>query len=835
MFILLLAFFIWLLVGIKVNTLKVGGYNIGGLYIKLDKKLTLKSDYITLPRSKAKPSFENVDRVFDEIKYLFTFFETIELRNVKFKNNQLNIFFTDDILYVTSDDYEIAVNVHRVGQMLEADVSLLYLKKDDVHIKGKLTYDLSSDRLKTEGDFDAYKIKGRFVANKVKDTIDFKLESETFSNLHPIINKFNLPEAVRSWILDKVEAEQYKLLSLSGQGRVDHGKFNLDIPSLKGEALLTDVKIHFKENLAPVLVPSIILTYHEGGLYFDLNEPTYEGLSLKGSEVSIRNLLTNQTNLKLKIRTDTGFDSKLQDLLKAYSIVLPLGEKSAKANVLFMADIGLKNSYQDFFAGVNFSQGDIWLKDIKFPIEKGNLQYKNGTITLKNITLKDVHYEGDLNGTIDLAKKKADFILDAKTIQIGDEKEKFFVLKNRILPFELSYKKNIDLEIPKLSLKLSSDGNETNIHFTDLNKVKPYLLNPGPLEEGGNIVIKTKDFETYLFKGVLKRSSCFLYEKEDQCKTRVPFEGKVTANDVDFFAFDKRLYYNRSKSRLTLKNLNIDLEKFLKVKEKDSKKQDKVTQGKALIILGKNSTLRYGEYRLITESYDVEVKANGDIEASGSASGDIIKFSKKKEIVTLQALRIKDKVLHPLINFKGLQNGRYSIKKSGNPGKTMKGEVIVEGGVMKDFKAYNNTLAFINTLPALATLQKPGYSTEGFTIEEGIVKYRQIKRDKIIFDSVYIKGSAATIVGKGEVDLKKKTINMNLAIQVAREFGSVVGNLPVLGYILMGEDKSVTVGLKITGSLDKPKVTTTGAQEMLLLPLDILKRTLESPAHILNK
>ncbi|MCK5676988.1 MAG: AsmA-like C-terminal domain-containing protein, partial [Flavobacteriaceae bacterium] len=46
---------------------------------------------------------------------------------------------------------------------------------------------------------------------------------------------------------------------------------------------------------------------------------------------------------------------------------------------------------------------------------------------------------------------------------------------------------------------------------------------------------------------------------------------------------------------------------------------------------------------------------------------------------------------------------------------------------------------------------------------------------------------------------------------------------------------SVTVGLKITGSLDKPKVTTTGTKEMLLLPLDILKRTLESPAHILNK
>ena len=390
-FILVLTFLLWLLVGIKIDTLQAGGYNIGGLYIKLDKKLTLKADYVTLPQSKAKPSFKNVDEVFDEIKYLLTFFESIDLKNVKFKNNQLNIIFIDEIFYVTSNDYEIAGNVHRIGQILEAEVSMLYLKKDDVHIKGKLTYDLSNHTLKTEGDFDAYDIKGRFYANKVNDTIDFKLESDTFSDLHPIINKFNLAEGVRSWVLDKVEAEQYKLISLSANGKVDQGEFVLDITSLKGEILFSEVKIHFKEELAPVLAPSFILTYRNGGLYFALKEPTYEGLSLKGSEVSILNLVNDQTNLKLKIKTYTGFDGPLQNLLKAYSVVLPLGEKSAKVNVLFMADIGLKNSYQDFFAGVNFTQGDIWLKKVKLPIQKGNLQYRNGTISLNDISLKDVN------------------------------------------------------------------------------------------------------------------------------------------------------------------------------------------------------------------------------------------------------------------------------------------------------------------------------------------------------------------------------------------------------------------------------------------------------------
>ena len=834
MLILFLALFIWLFVGIKVNTLHVGGYHIGGLYIKLDKKLTLKADFIRLPQSKTKPSFDNMDRVFDEIKYLFTFFESIDLKNVKFENNQFNFIFTDDILYVTSDDYEIAGNIHRIGQTLEAEVSMLYLKKDDVHIKGKLTYDLNSDSLRTEGDFTAYDIKGRFSANKTDDTIDFKVDSDTFSDLHPIINKFDLPEGVRVWVLDKVEAERYKLLSLKGKGKVDQGEFILDIAGLKGEILFSEVKIHFKENIAPVLAPSFILSYNNGGLYFDLKELTYEGISLDGSEVSILNLLNDDTNLKLKIRTDTRFDSNIQSLLKAYDIVLPLDERSAKVNVLFMANIELKNTYKDFFAGVNFTKGDIWLNQVKLPVEKGNLQYRDGMIVLNNIFLKDAVFEGKLDGTIDLKKQKADLVFDAKTITLGDKKEKFFVLKNKTLPFTVNYAKKIAVAIPKLSLKLSNGKNETTIYISDLNKIKPYLPNTGPLEEGGNIVIQTKDFERYSFRGLFKRSSCFLYEKENQCKTIVPFQGTSTASDLDFFAFNKRFHYNKSKSRIKLVNLNIDLKKFLAGHEEDQKKNIKTTETKALTILGKKSHLRYDEYRLIMDSYDVEVKANGSIKAIGSASGDIIKFSKKKNMLKLQALRIKDKILHPLINFKGLQNGRYSIKKSGNPAKMMKGEVIVEGGVMKDFKAYNNTLAFINTLPALAVLHKPGFSTEGFTIEEGVVEYRQIKNDKIIFDSVYIKGSSATIVGKGELDLKKRTINMNLAIQVARELGKVVGSLPILGYILMGKDKSVTVGLKITGSLDKPKVTTTGTQEMLLLPLDILKRTLESPAHILN-
>ena len=41
----------------------------------------------------------------------------------------------------------------------------------------------------------------------------------------------------------------------------------------------------------------------------------------------------------------------------------------------------------------------------------------------------------------------------------------------------------------------------------------------------------------------------------------------------------------------------------------------------------------------------------------------------------------------------------------------------------------------------------------------------------------------------------------------------------------MGDDESMTLGLKITGSFDKPKVTNTVAKDILSLPLRMLKRT----------
>lgn len=785
---------------------------------------------MVIPQRKAAPSFENIDKAFDNIKYLFTFFDYIELNNIQFENNKLNIIFADDILYVTSNDYEIAGNIQRVGQMFEVDVSMLHLKKDNVDITGKLTYDPKTNNLKTQGNFDAYGIRGRFFVKKIDNMIDFNLDSDMFSDLQPLIDKFNLDDTVKTWNLDKLKAESYQLLELSAKASIVNKQFKIDMDTLKAKTLFNGTKIYFKEDVKPVLAPSLVLSYENDGLYFDFKEPTYEERSLKGSKVAILNMSDANTTLKLDLKLDTLFDVTMQNLLKSYDLELPVLQESGQINAVFHADIGLKNDYRNFLVDANFTKGSMWLNKVKLPIVKGQLHYEKGVISLNNIVLKDTMYDVVVGGKIDLTKQKADFLVKAKTIELEAKGEKFFVLKDQAFPVILKYKKNLNIVLPKFATQITNTKEETRINVADLSKIKTYLTGSGPLGEGGNIDIKTKDFKTYAISGLLKRSSCVLYEKEDQCETRVPFHAILKPSAFDFYAFDKRVHYSKEKSRLSLQDINIDLEKFLKTQVKES-----IKEGSKLLVLGKNSNLRYGDYTLLTDSYDVEIQKNGDIKAIGSSDGDIIKISKIKDIVSMQALRIKDKALHSLINFDGLHDGRYSFKTEGEPETMMKGEIIVEGGVMKDFKAYNNTLALVNTLPALAVLHNPGFSQKGFAIEEGVVEYRMIERKKIIFDSVYVKGAAATIVGRGELDLEKKTIHMSLAIHVARQLGEFIGSLPLVGYIVMGEDKGITVGLEITGNLDKPVVKTSVAKEILTLPLQILQRTLEFPAKIMKK
>jgi len=865
--VIFVAFFFLLKSGITADNIRIYDYEIDGLYIKLDKKITLRAKKIKIPKSKEKPSFKNIDKTFDNIKYIFTFFDYLELNEIDFENNKLNIVFADDVLYITSDDYEIAGNIKREKDKFTANVSMLYIKKDDISIVGDLVYDLKKDTLATVGKFNAFNIAGDFNASKEGDAVRFSLKSNTFSDLKTLIDRFEIKPAIRDWIVEKVRAKNYTLHTLSGEGKIEDEKFNLDFNALKGKILFDDVEIDYKDKLAPILADSFILNYRHGGLYFDLKNPSYKGRDLKGSKISIVNLIGKKpTMLLLDLRVSSIIDKTVQEILKAYKVDIPLLQKGKNVKLDIKIDVPLKKSTKKttVLVDATLEKSEVQYDNILLPVAKahvtydsrkkesifvdgmlrkgkvkinktnlftlgGPFVYKKNSVTLNDVVIKDSWYTGKVKGTIDVKKKIAHLNFNASEIKMGG-KDKFLVLKNKKIPLTIHYNKNIKVTIPSLKLNVSTKAKETIINVASIKELKPYLKDIGISIDGGKLKIRTKDFKRYDFTGRLNRKACFFYSKNGSCLLSTPCRGTVRGGNIDFYGFGDRIHFSSKNSRVNIKNINVDIEKILNRKEKYSNKKKK----KKLFISGQNSHLRYGKYKLVLDKYKMEISSNKNIKATGSLGKDVVKFSKIKENISIKALRVKDKMLHPLVNFDGLKKGRYSFEISGNPNKKMKGKIMVEGGVLSNFKAYNNTLALINTLPALATLSSPGFSQKGFKIQKGVFEYT-LSNNKIHFEKIHLKGKSATFVGKGTIDIATGKLDMDLAIQTARELGKVVGSLPLLGYILMGKDKSMTVGLEIKGTLDKPIVKTSAAKEILTLPLQIIKRTFESPAHIINR
>jgi len=861
------ALFIWLKVGIKADLFVFGKYKVEKLYIKLDKKLTFKAESISIPKSKANPSFDNIDKTFDTIRYLFTFFDYIALNKITFNNNHMRIIFANEILYITSDDYKIAGNIHRLDKKLVAEVSMLYIKKKNITLVGKLEYDLDTDILKAEGNFKAYNIKGTFNAKNENEKVDFKVDTSAFTDLRTLVNTFELEEDVKAWVVDKIRADSYRLRGLRGTVHIENDAYNVDYEALRCNLILNNAKIRYEESLEEILAKNVQITFKDKTLFFDLEEPTYLGRNLIGSKVLLTGLLDTKTRLELDLNITTPIDTEVQKVLKAYRLDIPVTHKGNDANLKVKMHIPLDDASKKdedirTWVKVNVGRGTLKYKKIvlplktarvaynstkkheiifdstlkkgnikigktNFPVRSGKIHYEQKIATLKNIHIQNDWYDAKVSGKINTKRKKANLTLNAKKIAIGG-KNKVLLLKDKRFPFSVDYKKEVKVKVPSLALEIKGKKKGLYIKLSKLKKLNPYLQDISLKIDGGKLNITSYENSKYTFNGEIRRNACFLYTKNNRCYTKIPIHGKLSKNNLDIYAFSKRVHYNSAKSRIKIKNINIDLEKFLR-----SKKKRKKGKRKNLVILGKKSNIRYKKHTLVTDSYDLEVKSNGDVKAFGSLDGDIVKLSIKGKKFSLKALRVKDKMLHPLINFKGLKHGRYTIKQSGNPDKVMHGQIIVEGGVLSGFKTYNNTLAFINAIPAIATFSNPGFSEKGFNIEEGVVEYRKTG-NRIIFDSIYIKGSSATIAGKGEIDIVKKTIKMDLAIQTAREFGKLVGSLPLVGYILMGKDKSMTIGLKISGSLNKPIVKTSAAEDILTLPLQLIKRTLESPAHILN-
>ena len=177
--------------------------------------------------------------------------------------------------------------------------------------------------------------------------------------------------------------------------------------------------------------------------------------------------------------------------------------------------------------------------------------------------------------------------------------------------------------------------------------------------------------------------------------------------------------------------------------------------------------------------------------------------------------------------FKG---GRLDFKISGNTKKSH-GVFHIKDTTILKYTILNNILAFVNTIPALVTFSLPGYNKNGLKVSSAYVNFSVDENNHFDINDIALNSKEVTIIGRGEADYNKNSIDLDLNLKT--DLGSTLSKIPIVGYIFFDND-TISTSLKVVGKLDNPQVETQLAQDIVVAPLNIIKRTFLLPIHLIT-
>ena len=531
-------------------------------------------------------------------------------------------------------------------------------------------------------------------------------------------------------------------------------------------------------------------------------------------------------------------------------------------------------SYTDIASG--FLSGKLNLQDtnLDLNIDLLKLSYRGLKLTQSNTPLK-VNYKDmltisspeniyfSLSGTECIAetfKIKANeksASLNAKTLHIG-----------KYASTDISAEYNIDTEVSHLSLNnfLLTDPNTKKI----LYKNKKILLS---LKENNNsLVVYSTELDTKLISNKLgwklslnslediKKDSPLLqtFNISDGTLTLFKEEKEENVNFQARIVYPYKILLDNKKptteytinGTLDKKTITVKINKQIKVEIKDDIKIKIYNSGiniselmraiKESPIKDSNSTTNITAYaqnsfiylsdkrKMLSDTIDVQYY-NNILTAQLKHKKALAGFRLEENNFHLYGKDFNDNFISKLFYLSKFKGGSLDFSASGNIDE-YQGTMYLKDTTITDYKILNNILAFINTVPSLITFSLPGYSNNGLYTDTAYLRFNT-KNNLMHLSDIYLDSKEIDIVGKGIINIEKETLNVDLNLQT--DLGSKLSQVPIVGYIIFDE-KSISTTLNIDGNLSNPSVKSLIAKDIIVAPINIIKRTLLLPYKLLQ-
>ena len=703
------------------------------------------------------------------------------------------------------------------------DVDIIETKSLDVSFKNnKLQLDL------IEPIFKGKKLDGSYVAihniassQEGEVEVNIKAESKLDKDILDILKayKINLPLLQKS---GNTQAELLLIFPYSSNKTI----------ITKGTFLISDAEIFIKDFVFSSKSAEVIL---DGSI-----------VEVKNADFKHKNMIDAIVNLSIDTKT-----LKSQGTADIKSFLI--GENDEKI-------VHIQNKKTPITLDFN-KETNIELKELATKIRISDLVYVDITSLskiypysklLKDISIKD--------GNILLSIK------DDKNISFDAK------IKGLEFPIQKNGKSIEELDIKGLiqDKNISISSIDENIRVEIKDELKIYLKNLDIVINNQTKNQKiTKEMKVLLANCKLKVNDEIYEIKQGNVllkKEQINFDAIVSNLDIPLkkdnkfvkildlsgiYTKEETIINTRNKD-LTLKlkenntSLNIDGYDIFYTSSDEEEINEEKKNNSNLNIQGRNSNIIINDkYKILTDKFEIMLTQDSKYINIKHKKTDItIKESKEKKIDIFSS-DVSDEFVNTIFNKEIFQGGNILFLANGDMN-NLNGKIIIENSNIKDLAVLNNLLIFIHTSPALINplLALPtvvgmatnsGFNLAAYKIVNGAIEFYYSKEKELIdVKKLLTVGNGIDFDGKGKIDLKNMSIDSDIKLIFLKDYSKIVGMIPVVNYVLLGDNNRVETQVNLFGDLDNPKISTNLTKDAFSVPMNIAKRILTSPSALFD-
>lgn len=669
---------------------------------------------------------------------------------------------------------------------------------------------------------------GRFFVKQsdlILDGVRYKVRNTT-ARLHKSFLRIDTADVDYQGILSSKVNGQMDLGNLSGDFYFDIEKVDIPLSQEQHLRLLdknTQVRLNFSEKSESFTLPKTLwslgeynLSISNGKLYFPEKFSSFA--QIDDLSIQIPDIAEVDLNGSLDLsRERVDLDIKLLDFnYTKYDMSIVSAEKEIPLRLLYENNTSQIRMLSENTLLIN--QDKLHIKSADFYFHDGHIYLHDAPVDFNEEASAEIsaHYElGSDNANITMINTR----LFSKDLLFIEPRTELLYTKRE---------GTHHLDIKDLDIRTVINPDKSiEMKIGNFSKLLPYsqMMQKYDLKSGNALLtimgervgmdIKVNDFHPLL-------------SKNGKEITRYSIKGDYQNQTANLQINEKIDFLYRKKVKLTARNIDFNLLPIIDYLQLI----DGNTQSGDFKLLAKtknsNVILDKAGRTVIADSIKVQVR-NKEINAQLIHGKGGVLFQSVDNNFSVFGRELDDQFMNRLFKFSTFEGGNLSFTMQGDF-EHFRGLLKVDDTIIKDYTVLNNTLAFFNTIPALVTFSVPGYSRKGLKVSEMYTNF-EINKDQVTIKDTKISSKELTITAKGKSDLEKESID--LLMEVKTDIGSSAKDIPLLGYLIFGDD-TVSTTVHVHGDLKDPKVESSVAKSIIVAPYNIIKRTVTLPFKVLD-